>query len=84
MNKCLKLLHPIMPFITEEIWQAIPNDCESIDDCALAPVSGENLCFRQEEEDFEKVMSAIKAIRIRRAEMNVPPSKKAKSISEDA
>ena len=77
MNQCLKLLHPIMPFITEEIWQAIPNDCESIM-FAPWPQYREDLCFQQEEEDFEKVMSAIKAIRNRRAEMNVPPSKKAR------
>ena len=77
MNQCLKLLHPIMPFITEEIWQAIPNDCESIM-VAPWPQYREDLCFQQEEEDFEKVMSAIKAIRNRRAEMNVPPSKKAR------
>ena len=77
MNQCLKLLHPIMPFITEEIWQAIPNDCESIM-VAPWPQYREDLCFQQEEEDFEKVMSAIKAIRNRRAEMNVPPAKKAR------
>ena len=77
MNQCLNLLHPIMPFITEEIWQAIPNDCESIM-VAPWPQYREDLCFQQEEEDFEKVMSAIKAIRNRRAEMNVPPSKKAR------
>ena len=77
MNQCLKLLHPIMPFITEEIWQAIPNDCESIM-VAPWPQYREDLCFQQEEEDFENVMSAIKAIRNRRAEMNVPPSKKAR------
>lgn len=79
MNQCLKLLHPIMPFITEEIWQAIPNDCESIM-IAPWPQYQEDLRFRQEEEDFEKVMSAIKAIRNRRAEMNVPPSKKARVL----
>ena len=77
MNQCLKLLHPIMPFITEEIWQAIPNDCESIM-VAPWPQYREDLCFQQKEEDFEKVVSAIKAIRNRRAEMNVPPSKKAR------
>ena len=77
MNQCLKLLHPIMPFITEEIWQAIPNDCESIM-IAPWPQYREDLCFKEEEEDFEKIMGAIKAIRNRRAEMNVPPSKKAR------
>ena len=75
-DNLLHLLHPFMPFITEEIWQAIPNDCESIM-VAPWPQYREDLCFQQEEEDFEKVMSAIKAIRNRRAEMNVPPSRKA-------
>ena len=46
MNQCLKLLHPIMPFITEEIWQAIPNDCESIM-VAPWPQYREDLCFQQ-------------------------------------
>lgn len=76
MNQCLKLLHPVMPFLTEELWQAIPNDAQSIM-IASWPVYREDLCFAKEEQDFEKIMSAIKAIRNRRAEMNVPPSKKA-------
>ena len=77
MSNTLKLLHPFMPFITEEIWLTLPHDGESImisDWCKY----DENLNFPVEEEAMERVMAAIKAIRNRRAEMNVPPSKKAK------
>ena len=77
MSNTLKLLHPFMPFITEEIWLALPHDGESImisDWCKY----DESLDFPVEEEAMERVMAAIKAIRNRRAEMNVPPSKKAK------
>jgi valyl-tRNA synthetase len=76
MANTLKLLHPFMPYITEEIWQAIPNDSESIM-IAKWPVYEESLNFEQEEKDFEKIMDAIKGIRNARAEKNVPPSKKA-------
>jgi len=76
MNGILKMLHPVMPFITEEIWQAIPNDSESIM-VASWPQYREELDFKAEEQDFEKIMGVIKAVRNRRAEMNVPPSKKA-------
>ncbi len=77
MSNTLKLLHPFMPFITEEIWLALPHDGESImisDWCKY----DEALNFPEEEAAMERVMSAIKAVRNRRAEMNVPPSKKAK------
>ena len=72
----LKLLHPFMPYITEEIWQALPHEGDSIMVSAW-PEYDEAHCFEQEAADFTKVMDAIKAIRNRRAEMNVPPSKKA-------
>ncbi len=77
MSNTLKLLHPFMPFITEEIWLALPHEGESImisDWCKY----DEALNFPVEEEAMNRVMTAIKAIRNRRAEMNVPPSKKAK------
>ena len=77
LSGTLKLLHPFMPFITEEIWQALPHEGETIM-LAQWPEYSEELNFSAEETDFEKVMAAIKAIRNRRAEMNVPPSKKAK------
>ncbi|MBE6799456.1 MAG: valine--tRNA ligase [Ruminococcaceae bacterium] len=77
LSNTLKLLHPFMPFITEEIWQALPHDGESIM-VSDWPTYCEELNFAAEEAEFEKVMNAIKAVRNRRAEMNVPPSKKAK------
>ncbi|WP_077533062.1 valine--tRNA ligase [Massiliimalia massiliensis] len=76
MANCLKLLHPFMPFITEEIWQAIPNDAESIMVSAW-PQYLDSLSFVDEERDFERIMDAIKGIRNARAEKNVPPSRKA-------
>ncbi len=76
MDGMLKLLHPFMPFITEEIWQSLPHSGESIM-VSSWPKYSEKLNFEAEETEFEKIMSAIKAIRNRRAEMNVPPSRKA-------
>ena len=73
----LKLLHPFMPFITEEVWQALPHSGESIM-ISDWPTFSSDLEFAKEEADFEKIMAVIRAIRNRRAEMNVPPSKKAK------
>ena len=77
MDKILKLLHPFMPFITEEIWQTIPHEGESIMISAW-PEFDEALSFAAEEAEMERIMTAVRAIRNRRAEMNVPPSKKAK------
>jgi valyl-tRNA synthetase len=76
MSNTLKLLHPFMPFITEEIWQTLPHDGESIM-VSPWPVYNEDFCFPAEETRMEHIMTAIKAVRNRRAEMNVPPSKKA-------
>ncbi len=81
MSNTLKLLHPFMPFITEEIWQALPHEGESIM-VSEWPKYDEKYSFEKEEKDFEKVMKAIEAIRARRAEMNVPPSKKTKIFIE--
>ena len=83
MGNTLKLLHPFMPFITEEIWQALPHEGESIM-VSQWPVYEESLNFAAEQAEFEKVMDAIKAIRARRSEMNVPPSKKATLYIETA
>ncbi len=77
----LKLLHPFMPFITEEIYQAIPHDSESIMISEWCKYD-DALSFAEDEAEMEKIMSAIKAIRNRRAEMNIPPSKKAKVYIE--
>ncbi len=75
----LKLLHPFMPFITEEIWQALPHDGEALM-IERYPEFSEALSFREDEANFEMVMTAIKAVRARRSEMNVPPSRKAHLI----
>ena len=75
----LKLLHPFTPYITEEIYQAIPHECEVLI-IAPYPKYDEALSFPAEEQSFELVMDAIRAIRSRRADMNVPPSRKAKVI----
>ncbi len=77
MDKILKILHPFMPFITEEIWQTIPHDGESIMISAW-PEFNEAFSYESEEAEMERIMTAVRAIRNRRAEMNVPPSKKAK------
>ena len=76
MSNTLKLLHPFMPFITEEIWQTLPHDGESIM-ISEWPVFSDALVFANEEAEMEKIMTAIKAVRNRRSEMNVAPSKKA-------
>ncbi len=77
MSNTLKLLHPFMPFITEEIWLALPHDGESIMISEWCKYD-DALNFPAEEAAMERIMAAIKAVRNRRAEMNVPPSKKAK------
>ncbi|MGN0107220.1 MAG: valine--tRNA ligase [Hominilimicola sp.] len=79
LSNTMKLLHPFMPFITEEIWQHLPHEGESIM-ISNWPEYDEKLNFPQDEESMELIMQAISAIRNRRAEMNVPPSKKAKVI----
>jgi valyl-tRNA synthetase len=76
LTDMLKLLHPFMPFLTEEIYQALPHN-EPYLISAQWPVYQEALNFPQDEAAIEKVMEAIKAVRARRAEMSVPPSKKA-------
>ena len=76
LDQVLRLLHPFMPFITEEIWQSLPHDGSALIRASW-PVYRQELAFREEEAHMESVMNAIRAIRNRRAEMNVPPSKKA-------
>ena len=77
LEKTLRLLHPFMPYITEEIWQTLPHEGETIM-LSKYPEYDENLNFPQAAKEMESVMDAIKAIRNRRQEMNVPPSRKAK------
>jgi len=79
LSNTMKLLHPYMPFITEEIWQHLPHDGESIM-ISSWPEYNESLAFDADEEKMQLVMDAISAIRNRRLEMNVPPSKKASII----
>ena len=83
LTDILKLLHPFMPFITEEIYQAIPHDTESIM-ISKWPEYDPTLSFADEEAQMEKIMDAIRAIRNRRAVMNIPPSKKSKVYVETA
>ncbi len=81
MTGILKLLHPFMPFITEEIWQSLPHEGEALIVSAW-PVYDGSLDFAAEEKEMERLMEAIRAIRNRRAEMNVPPSRKAQVYVE--
>ena len=76
MSETLKLLHPFMPFITEEIWLTLPHDGETIMKSQW-PVFSDELVFAEDEEKMNVIMDAIRAIRNRRGEMNVPPSRKA-------
>ena len=79
LDKILKLLHPFMPFITEEIWQTIPHDTDGKTVMLEKyPEYDPSLDSPSEAEEMMKVMEAITAIRTQRNEMNVPPSKKAK------
>ncbi|MEY8574153.1 valine--tRNA ligase [Oscillospiraceae bacterium 21-37] len=76
LGSTLKLLHPFMPFITEEIWQSLPHEGEALI-VAPWPVYDEALHFPEAEKEMEKVKELITAVRTRRSEMNVPPSRKA-------
>ena len=77
LTQILKLLHPFMPFITEEIWQALPHEGDFLM-LQQWPERREDLDFPEEEKAMELIMDAIRAIRTRRSEMNVPPSKRAR------
>ena len=75
----LKMLHPFMPFITEEIYQALPHTAEDKGEFLMLqkwPEYRADLCFPQEEDAMGLIIDAITAIRARRNEMNVVPSKK--------
>ena len=79
LMRVLELLHPFMPFITEEIWQALPHEGDYLIR-AQWPTYRQEFDFAAEERAMEAVKDAISAVRARRAEMNVPPSRKAKII----
>ena len=77
LTNILKLLHPYMPFITEEIYQALPHTDDSVMISAY-PVYSKAMEYAKEEDDVDRIITCITQVRARRAEMNVPPSKKAK------
>ena len=79
LDKALKLLHPFMPFITEELYQALPGSAETIMTQSW-PTFDEAHNWAEEEEAFEKVMDYIKAVRTMRTEMNVHPANIEQSI----
>ena len=83
LSNTLKLLHPFMPFITEEIWQTLPHEGESIM-VSDYPSYNEAFNFEKEEVIMDRLITAIRAIRNRRSEMNVPPSKKAALFIESS
>lgn len=81
----MKLLHPYMPFITEEIYQCLPHEAESIM-ISKWPVADESLVDSEAERGMNAIMDSIKAIRNMRAEVNANPGKKIPAImlvSED-
>ena len=75
LTETLKLLHPFMPFITEEIWQALPHEGDFLMK-AKWPEWNDSLAFPAEEQAMTLIIDAITSIRARRNEMNVAPSKK--------
>ncbi len=77
LSGAMKLMHPFMPFITEEIWQTLPHSGDSVM-VSDFPEYKEELSFAAEEQGMNALIEAIKALRNRRAELNVPPSRKAK------
>ncbi len=83
MSGTVKLLHPFMPFITEEIWQALPHDGKTIMMAEWPEYDGK-LSFAQASEEMGKIMDAVRAVRNRRSEMNVPPSRKTHMYIETA
>lgn len=83
LSEALKLLHPFMPFITEEIYTALPGSADSVMNQAW-PVYREEMHFEEEEIGFEKVMDLIKAVRAIRNDMGVHPTKRTSMIVETA
>lgn len=74
LDKSLRLLHPFMPFVTEEIWQKLPESGESIS-ISSWPYP-EEVAYTDEEEKFEKIMEVIRGIRNAKADMDIPQTKK--------
>ena len=69
MSRTLALLHPFMPYITEEIWQALPHEGEALATAAY-PSYREELVFTEKAQQMESIMNAVRAVRNRRSEMN--------------
>jgi len=79
LTEILTLLHPFMPFITEEIWQALPKEADAALPALMVrkyPKFTDKLNFPNEETGFESIMAAVRVVRAHRAELRVPPSKK--------
>ena len=83
LDQALRLLHPFMPFITEELYQALPGSSETIMTAAW-PTADPAHSWPEEEAAFEKVMDYIKAVRTMRTEMNVHPAKRTSMVIETA
>ncbi len=79
LERTLRLLHPFMPFITEEIWQHIPHEGKSIM-TAPWPTGEETWLDKENEASMAAIMEVIKAIRNMRAEVNAAPGKKSEAI----
>ena len=79
MSRTLALLHPFMPYITEEIWQSLPHNGEALV-VSSYPAYDEALSFPEETAKMESIMAAVRAIRNRRSEMNVAPRKKNNAV----
>ena len=79
LENILKLLHPFMPYITEEIWQALPNREEALI-VSKWPEHKEELVFEKEERATEYIENAIREIRNARSEMNIENSKKSNTL----
>jgi len=79
LKDMLKLLHPFMPFITEEIWTYLPNTDSRLVKASW-PEYSENENFEEAEANMEFIMEAVRSIRNIRAEMNVAPSRKARAL----
>jgi len=79
LETSMRLMHPIMPFLTEQIWQSIPHEGESIM-IAPFPKADQGLIDGDAEKRMEAVMEVIRAVRTLRSEMDVPPGRKVEAI----
>ncbi|MBD9222414.1 valine--tRNA ligase [bacterium] len=75
LDMSLRMLHPIMPHITEEIWQTLPHEGDALI-VAQWPEYCQEHDFPEAELEMQRIMDVIRGVRNRRAEMNVPPSRK--------